>query len=121
MRSHLAYARAVFCVAAGALYVRLYFGIDFSDESFYAALPYAFSLGHRPLIDELAVHQFAGILLVPFVKSYVAIAGGPPGLILFLRHLYFAAALGTSVVAARRLGPVFGRECAVLVSAVVLL
>ncbi len=60
---------AIFGITALAVYARLYFGIDFTDESYYAALPYAFSLGHRPLQDELAIHQFAGLMLVPAEKA----------------------------------------------------
>ena len=31
---------------------RLFFGVDFTDEAFYIALPYRFALGDIPLKDE---------------------------------------------------------------------
>ncbi|MCP5045253.1 MAG: hypothetical protein GY944_29855 [bacterium] len=108
----------VFAVAAIALYARLYFGIDFTDDAFYVALPYAFALGHRPLVDELAAHQFAGIALVPFVKAYLFATGSQDGLVLFARHLYFAAALACAAIARSTLSALFGRAIGTLCAAV---
>jgi hypothetical protein len=55
---------AIHVVAAVAIatFVRLHFGIDFSDESYYIAMARRFALGDRPLIrsvsrmDERAAH-----------------------------------------------------------------
>ena len=65
----------IFCLVALALSFRLRYGIDLSDESFYVALPYAFNLGHRPIADELSLHQFAALLLVLPVKIFLAVVG----------------------------------------------
>jgi len=89
---------AVFGVAALAVYARLFFGADLTDESFYVALPYSFTLGHRPFVDELAVHQFAALLVRPVVDGYLAVVGSAAGLVLFLRHLYFACSIGCALL-----------------------
>lgn len=87
-------AGSVFTLAAlatlvGASYARVYFGVDFTDEAFYVAVPYRFANGARPLVDEaLLVQQSAAILLYPFVKAYTAVAG-TQGIVLFARHLHF--------------------------------
>ncbi|HEY1535470.1 MAG TPA: hypothetical protein VGF76_15700 [Polyangiaceae bacterium] len=66
------------------------------DEAFYSAMPYTFALGNRPYVDELGTQQSAGILLVPFYRVYLAIAGSADGIILFNRYLYFIyAAVGS--------------------------
>lgn len=110
----------LFCLVALALGVRLRYGIDFSDESFYVALPYAFNLGHRPIVDELSVHQFAALMLVLPVKVFMALVGSQEGLVLYVRQLYFLAALATSLIMARTLARVTGWGVALLVAASVL-
>ncbi len=92
------------------VYVRLHFGIDFTDDAFYAALPYSFALGHRPLVDELTTVQLAGVLLAPFFRGYVELVGSNDGLVLFARHLYFALALGASAIVYGAMGEWFGRR-----------
>ena len=78
-------------------YARLYFGIDFTDESFYVAVSYRLALGGRPLIDETNVAQLtSSLLLYPFVKIYATVAG-LTGIVLYMRHLYFFFSVGASV------------------------
>ncbi|HEX8111332.1 MAG TPA: hypothetical protein VF516_26565 [Kofleriaceae bacterium] len=77
------------CVAAIAVLCwRMLHGIDFTDEAFYIALPLRFALGDRPFVDELNIAQTAGLLLYPFIKAYLWIAGGTTGIVLFIRALY---------------------------------
>ena len=75
--------------AVGALtYVRLYYGVDLTDESFYIAVPYRFALGARPLIDETnIVPQTPALLLYPFVKLWQSLIG-LEGIVLYARHLH---------------------------------
>ena len=84
------FAAAVWLLSAIALWHRLPYGVSNRDEAFYSAMPYSFLLGNRPYVDELAMHQNAGLLLVPFFRAYLAIVGSADGIILFNRHLYFA-------------------------------
>ncbi|HEY3664757.1 MAG TPA: hypothetical protein VGL19_02110 [Polyangiaceae bacterium] len=85
-------AAAAWLIAAIALYHRLPYGVSHGDEAFYNAMPYSFAIGNRPYFDELAIHQNAGVLLVPFYRIYLAIAGSADGIILFNRYLYFVLA-----------------------------
>jgi len=92
------FALALTVVGAVVLftYVRLYFGVDLTDESFYAAVPLAMAQGARPLVDETNVAQLTpGILLLPFVKAYYAVAG-LDGLILYMRHLHLLFSIAVS-------------------------
>ncbi len=66
---------------------RVRYGIDFTDEAFYTALPHRFALGDRPFVDELNIAQTSGVLLYPFVKVYVALRG-TTGIFMFMRMLY---------------------------------
>ncbi|MBA2653434.1 MAG: hypothetical protein H0U71_00005 [Gammaproteobacteria bacterium] len=82
------YAIVLVSMVCIASYLRLYLGVDVTDESFYAALPYRFILGSRPIIDEYSICQFAAILLYPFYKIFFSINHSTDGVILFARHLY---------------------------------
>jgi hypothetical protein len=69
-------AAGVSLVAIGIVYWRLYCGIDFTDESFYVAVPYRLVLGARPFVDEISVtQQTAAIVAYPFVWVYDRLAG----------------------------------------------
>ena len=87
-----AVASVALATVAILTYVRLYFGVDFTDESFYAAVPYRFVLGARPLIDETnIVQQTPGVLLYPFVLLWNSVVG-TDGIILYARHLHLVFA-----------------------------
>jgi hypothetical protein len=72
-----------------ALVIRLPFGAGTTDEAFYSAMTYGFVLGNRPYQDELAFHQNAAMLTVPFFRAYTRLFG-TEGILLFNRWLYFA-------------------------------
>ena len=69
---------------------RLFFGVDFTDEAFYIALPYRFALGDIPIKDEQNLAQLAGVLLMPFMRLFLYYQGNTDGIVLFSRHLHFA-------------------------------
>jgi hypothetical protein len=85
-------------------WLRLFYGVDLTDESFYVALPYRFALGDLPLRDEQNLAQFAGVLLLPLIRAYLRITGGTDGIVLYARHLHLAFTLltGLSVFLALR-------------------
>src|SRR6266850_2304299 len=83
----------VVAVVALATFVRLHFGIDFSDESYYIAMARRFALGDRPLIDELSPHQSAALLPALLVWLRARFVPGTEGLVLYTRLLYFAFGL----------------------------
>ncbi len=104
MRSGLAIAAVV--VVAGLTYGRLYYGVDFTDEAFYVAVPYRFVLGAQPLVDETnIVQQTPALLLYPFVALWNWLVG-LEGIVLYARHLHFlftAGVAATVFVSLRRL------------------
>jgi hypothetical protein len=69
---------------------RLFFGVDFTDEAFYIALPYRFALGDIPLKDEQNLAQLAGVLVMPFMRLFLYFKGSTESVVLFSRHLHFA-------------------------------
>ncbi|MGI8498223.1 MAG: hypothetical protein ACR2OG_11650 [Gemmatimonadaceae bacterium] len=92
---------AVIVVAALAAFARLHFGVDFTDEAYYAGFAYRFALGDVPYVSDINVHQNAGIISWPFVKTYLLLVGGSSGLILFLRYLYVIMRLTLTVLTFR--------------------
>ncbi len=84
---------------------RLRFGVDFTDESFYAAVPHRFALGLQPFRDERAFQQLSFLLSYPLVKVWLAVVGSSNGLILMLRAAYLTLttlAAAAAYVALRR-------------------
>lgn len=88
---------ALCLVAFGLTFLRLFYGVCFSDEAIYVAYPYRFVLGDRPFIDEWFRCQLAALFLIPIVKLYVTVVGSTEGIVLFMRIIYFFV---TSAVAA---------------------
>jgi len=91
-------AISVLVLLLASLLWRVRFGVDFTDESFYVALPYRFALGDTPFVDELNVVQTSALLTFPFVKLYVLATGSTGGIVLFTRHLYVAFVMLTTAV-----------------------
>lgn len=82
-------------------YSRLYFGIDFTDEALYLALPYRFALGDHFFVDDTTVTQPLAFLTLPLVRFWLAVSGGTEGIFLFARHFHFAFSLGLAALAYR--------------------
>lgn len=76
--------------AVGSLWVILHFGVNLLDEALYVAMPYRFTLGDKPFIDEMNVVQSASLITYPAIKLFTLFANGADGIILFTRKLYFA-------------------------------
>jgi hypothetical protein len=114
-RVELAFTLLLALVVIGLTYWRLYYGIDFTDESFYVAVPYRLVLGAHPFVDETAgAQQLAAILIYPFIRAYDAVAG-TTGVVLFVRHLQFLFSLTVSLAVVLALRPVLETRRAVLV------
>lgn len=103
-------------VAVALTFVRLHYGVDLADESFYAALPYSFTLGHLPFIDEQHILQTAALLTWPLVAVYKALVGDATGLVLFLREAWLVFALGVAAVTFSTLRRLVRWEVALLVA-----
>ncbi len=109
--------RIILLLAAVCVYARLYFGVDFTDEAFYVGLPYSFELGHRPLVDEVSVHQLGGLVLQPFTAAYLALVGSAAGLVLAARHLYFVCSLASALLVRGYLSEIFSERVGNLAAA----
>ena len=112
-------AACAWFIGLALLRYRLPYGAGNRDEAFYSAMPYSFLLGNRPYVDELALHQNAGILLLPFFRTYLAIAGSADGIILFNRYLYFVYVSICSVVAYRLVRRLSGSATACCAAALI--
>jgi hypothetical protein len=76
---------------------RLRFGVDFTDEAFYIAVPYRFALGDRLFIDELSLAPFA-IFSIPFIKLHLWLQGDLDGVVLSMRQIYLCFTCGVAAV-----------------------
>ncbi len=76
-------------LVAGLAYERLRYGVNFTDEAYYAVLAQRFALGDQPYIDEVNLRQSAALLTAPFYALYLSIRGSTDGVVYFLRHLFF--------------------------------
>lgn len=75
--------------------IRIHFGVDLSDEAYYAAfLDDWLKQGMRGS-HNLMLHQTAAFLVFPFAYIYKFIKGDVSGLILYLRYLYVFLSLGS--------------------------
>jgi len=105
-------------VLAGALMLwRLQYGVAFTDEAYYIAMPYRFVLGDRPFADELMIHQTAGLMTTPLVWLWVRIVGSTNSLVLFMRVMWFVFAAGVAFAAYRFFVRLFERPFALVLSA----
>lgn len=109
-------AVAVAVVTVALTFVRLRYGVDLADEAFYAALPYSFTLGHLPFIDEQHVLQTAALLTWPLVAVYKSFVGDATGLVLFLREAWLALVLGVGAATFSTLRRLVRWEVALLVA-----
>ncbi len=93
-------------VLAVLLIFRAFFGVDYTDESFYFALAKRFAMGDQILVDEWFPTQLIGVLLLPFYRLYVGLCGSQEGIILAARLCY----VGFSVLVAGYMLAVFRKE-----------
>jgi hypothetical protein len=114
MKPARAVAILVVLAVALATWIRLHFGIDVSDESYYVAMARRFALGDRPLIDEFSPHQSAALLPALFVWLRGRFVPGAEGLVLYTRVLYFGLGLLVWRELHRSLRGPFGSEAALL-------
>jgi hypothetical protein len=81
-----AVAFAAALAVVGITYVRSWYGVDLTDESFYVALPWRFAHGASPFVDETTVAQQSGLLVTPLVWIWSELVG-VDGVVLYVRHL----------------------------------
>jgi len=68
---------------------RIFLGMDLQDESFYVLVPWRWSLGDTPFVNEENLAQVSGLLSYPFIKLFGVVRDyDVTGLVLYTRHLY---------------------------------
>ena len=68
--------------------LRCFLGFDWSDETYYLALPYRFINGDQYFLHSWDLHQLSAMLLVPLVQLYLLIVGSTDSIILCFRLLF---------------------------------
>ncbi|SEA32522.1 hypothetical protein [Selenomonas ruminantium] len=69
--------------------IRLFYGVELSDESYAVAETYLVAEGALPYVNNWSQMPGFTMLLAPFVKAYTVIVGGTDGIFLFFRFLSF--------------------------------
>lgn len=69
---------------------RAFYGFDWSDESYYAALAWRITAGDIPFIEICDIHQTSAFITLPLCVLYRLFTGDSDGIILFLRFYYIA-------------------------------
>ena len=83
--SYKDYVFAAFFAAACALVIwRAFYGLDWTDESYYLAVTKRFFQGDRPFREEWFTTQLIGVLLLPLYSLYHGVTGGTEGILLFM-------------------------------------
>ncbi|MGL4109678.1 hypothetical protein [Clostridium sp. LP20] len=100
--------------------VRTFYGFDWSDETYYIALPYRFLLGDSMFIHSWDIHQLSALIILPFVWLYNVFVGGTDGIILFFRILYAVCQYSVALIIFKTLKKYYNKY-AVLFTAIVLL
>jgi len=78
-------------------FTRLFFGIDFTDESQYVAQALGPVLGGQPFLTDRYFQQTGSLVATPLVWLYVQLVGSTTGLVLFYRILFFLFGAVTSL------------------------
>jgi hypothetical protein len=97
-------------------FVRLFFGVDFTDEALNSVLPYRFALGAKPFVDELTFQQTSAFITYPFIKLFYLITGGPTGIVLYVRFLWLFFMIGIAAIVWQASRKMLGNALALLVA-----
>jgi hypothetical protein len=99
-------------------YIRLYFGLDVTDESYHVAASLLTALGAKFFINDSQIGQSASLVYEPIMYLYHSCFGNF-GVILFVRHLYFLLALICFYTIYRLLRKSIAPDLAFLISALI--
>ena len=78
----------LFIAVSLVLFWKCRYGYAHLDEAFYPTIAYRFIQGDAILYDEWNNTQLASLLLVPFLKVYIALKGNLDGIYLTIRYGY---------------------------------
>lgn len=88
----------LYMVACILILWRAFYGLDWSDESYYIAVTERFFQGDHPFREEWFPTQLIGILLLPVYSLYRFIFGGNDGILLFMRLCYLGFSIFVSLL-----------------------
>jgi hypothetical protein len=111
----LSWLVALYAVVSVAL--RLRFGVDHTDESFYVALAKRFAQGDRPFLDDWSALQLSGYLAAP-IAWFSEIVFGGAGVFLAFRVAYLLLRILVVLAVFRYLERAAGRRVALGIGAV---
>lgn len=80
---------AISFFAISAVFTRLFFGIDFTDEAQYLAQAYGPLIGGKILITDRLFQQYGSLWATPFFWLFIKVSGSTDGIVIFFRALYF--------------------------------
>ena len=80
--------------------VRLFYGVDLTDEAYTVGESYMVAKGALPFVNNWSQMPGYTLLLTPFINIFTSIKGGTEGIVLFFRFLSFAIHLITAIIIA---------------------
>lgn len=80
------------------IWLRMPYGVEVTDESFYVAEPYLVTKGAIPLADNWSLTPLTNLLLVPLISSYIALTGGTEGIFLYMLRMAVAVRAAIAAV-----------------------
>lgn len=101
-------------IVISAVVSKAFFGMDWSDETYYAALSNRIAMGDVPFREIWDIHQTSAFLTAPIIFFYRQFTGGTAGIVLYLRFIYLIA---QGMIAAFTFYA-FKKQCSVFLSAV---
>ncbi len=99
-------------------FLRLFFGIDLTDEGQYLAQSIGPIFGGEIFVTDRFFQQSGSLLATPFLWIFTKVTGSTDGIVIFFRILYFAICLLTSFVLFKalriQLGKIFSFALSIL-------
>jgi hypothetical protein len=92
-RFHVILAVVLSIMMLIAVEVRLFFGVNFSDEAHYIAIPYRFVTGSLPFQDDSTCLLMFSFLSYPFYKLFHLLSNSTDALVIFARQCYLVCAM----------------------------
>ena len=113
---------ASLALLAAACFVRAFYGFDWSDETYYTALPYRYAMGDRLFSDGWEIHQLSVMFTLPLIRLFLLCSGGTTaGIMLYMRLLFVAFQFVTALFLFFSLRRRYGQVVAALIAAIALM
>lgn len=107
--------RLIALVVLSSTFARLFFGVEFTDESQYVAQIVGPLIGGEAFLTDRLFQQSGSLLATPFAFIYLQLVGSTTGIVLFLRLLFFATSTLTALVLFKTLSKRISSEAALAI------